>query len=260
MKIYCINLDRHPLRWERMQRNLQGMAFERIPAVDGKTLAGSECRDPSQPTGADKMTYCELACFYSHRLTWTRFLAGREPFGCVLEDDMFLSPDFPKFISNPSWIPPGCQLVKIETACEKVMLSRVEVGASDRVLTALHSLHPGTGAYILSRRGAEILLAETTRPCLPVDLTIFDTDILRRHGPLLQLVPALCVQGHHLPGGIVFGEMQSSIQPKPVKRHKPLLRRIRLEACRPFQQWRTAVGRVAYQLCARARRQIVPYA
>jgi glycosyl transferase family 25 len=245
---------------ERMRRCLHGLAFERIPAVDGKTLGGPDRRDVSRPVGADNITRYELACVRSHRVAWSRFLAKGEPYCCVLEDDVYLSPDFPKFVSDTSWIPSRCDLVKIETYCEKVMLSRHTIDALDRVLTELRSLHQGTGAYILSRRGAEMLLAETVRPGLPLDLVIFDTDILQRHGPLLQLIPALCVQDRHIPGGIVFEEMQSSIQPKPIKLPKPLLKRIRLEVCRPFQQLHTAAGHIVFQLRAKARRMVVPYA
>lgn len=260
MKVYCINLDRHPLRMERMRGCLQGLAFERIPAVDGKTLGGPECRDVSRPIGADNISRYELACVQSHRLAWSRFLAGGEPYCCVLEDDVCLSPDFPKFVSDSSWIPSRCDLVKIETYCEKVMLSRTVVGALDRTLTELRSLHQGCGAYILSRRRAERLLAETASPGLPLDLLMFDTDVHPRHGPRLQLTPALCVQVKHIPGGIVFEEMQSSIQPKPIKLPKPLLMRIRLEARRPFRQLYAAAGHMAFQWRANARYRVVPYA
>ena len=35
MKIYLINLDRHPDRLAHMRKQLDGVAFERISAVDG---------------------------------------------------------------------------------------------------------------------------------------------------------------------------------------------------------------------------------
>ena len=35
MKIYLINLDRHPERLAHMRKQLNGVAFERISAVDG---------------------------------------------------------------------------------------------------------------------------------------------------------------------------------------------------------------------------------
>ena len=245
---------------ERMRRCLQGLAFERIPAVDGKSLEGLECRDGSRPIGADNMTRYELACVRSHCVAWSRFLAGGEPYVCVLEDDVFLSPDFPKFVGDTSWIPSGCDLVKIETYCEKVMLSRTAVGALDRTLAELRSLHRGCGAYILSRRGAERLLAETSRRRLPLDFVMFDPDIYQQPGPLLQLLPALCVQVHHTPRGIVFDELHSSIQPIPVKLPKTLAKRIRLEVCRPFQQLYAAAGHLALQWRAKARYRVVPYA
>jgi len=260
MNIFCINLDRHPMRMERMRRCLQGLAFERVPAVDGKMLAGPERRDESRPIGADVITRYELACVLSHRVAWSRFLAGGEPYCCVLEDDVILSPDFPKFVTDASWIPPGCDLVKIETCCQKTMLSRTMIGALDRMLTELRSVHLGTGAYILSRRGAEKLLAEPQRPDLPLDFVIFGTDILQRQARLLQLIPALCVQVRHIPGGIIFEEMQSSIQAKPIKMPKPLLKRIRLEVCRPFQQLHAAAGHMAFQLRMKTRHMVVPYA
>ncbi len=247
-----------------MQSSLQGLSYERIPAVDGKKLAGLEHRDALRPIGADNLTRYELACFQSHRAAWSRFLASGEPFGCVLEDDVCLSPDFSKFITDVSWIPAGSDLVKIETYCEQVLLYHAKIGALDRILMELRSLHRGTSAYILSRRGAEILLAQTSRPSLPVDLAVFGTDILRRHGPLLQLVPALSVQAHYIPRGIIFEEMQSSILMEPVEPPKSppksLLKRIRLETCRPFRQLQTATGRLFSQLRARARHRIVPYA
>ena len=260
MKVYLINLDRHKQRLQRMEQLLQGVAFERVPAVDGKTLAGLERRDAARPIGADNLTRYELACFQSHRAAWSRLFASGEPFGCVLEDDLLLSPDFPKFIADASWIPAETNLVKIETFCEQVLLSSTKVGALDRILMELCSQHLGAGAYILSRRGAEILLAETCRPSLPVDVVVFGTDVLRQHGPLRQLVPALSVQTQHIPGEIIFEEMQSSIQIAPIKLPKSPLERIRLEVCRPFRQLQSAVRHLFAQLRARARHGMVPYA
>jgi len=260
MKIYCINLDRHPHRMERMRRCLQGLKFERIPAVDGKTLCGLERRDASRPMGAGNITRYELGCILSHRRAWSRFLADGGDYSCLLEDDVVLSPDFSKFISDASWIPSRCDVVKIETYCEKVMLSRTGVGALDRVLSELRSPHLGTGAYILSRGGAEMMLAETANPVLPLDLAIFGSDFLERHGPLFQLSPALCVQARHIQAGIAFEEMQSSIQPKPLKLPKTLRQRIRLEVCRPFRQLHAAAGQIICQCRANARLRAVPYA
>jgi GR25 family glycosyltransferase involved in LPS biosynthesis len=41
MKIYLINLDRHPERLAHMRKQLDGVAFERISAVDGSARAAT---------------------------------------------------------------------------------------------------------------------------------------------------------------------------------------------------------------------------
>lgn len=57
----------------------------------------------------------EKACFLSHRKALETILAGTEPYGCVLEDDVLLNRDFPDFVRDKAWIPPAANLIKIET-------------------------------------------------------------------------------------------------------------------------------------------------
>ena len=84
MTIYLINLDRHPERLAHMREQLDGVAFERISAVDGST----------RPATIEGLTRFELACLESHRTAWRRFLGSDESFGCFLEDDVHLQPGF----------------------------------------------------------------------------------------------------------------------------------------------------------------------
>ena len=58
MKIYLINLDRHPERLAHMRTQLNGIEFERISAVDGSN-------DPPTTKGLSRF---ELACLASHRI------------------------------------------------------------------------------------------------------------------------------------------------------------------------------------------------
>jgi glycosyl transferase family 25 len=105
MQIYLINLDRHSQRLQRMTSLLEGLPFQRIAAVDGRTVAGSEQRDRSRPTGRENLSRYDQACTLSHQCAWREFLAGTEKYVCVLEDDIHVSPDFSKFINDESWIP-----------------------------------------------------------------------------------------------------------------------------------------------------------
>ncbi len=51
MKIYLINLDRHPERLAHMRKQLNGVAFERISAVDGSKRSADDERPYPFRTG-----------------------------------------------------------------------------------------------------------------------------------------------------------------------------------------------------------------
>jgi glycosyl transferase family 25 len=174
MQIYLINLDRHPLRLQRMANLLHGLPFKRIAAVDGRMVAGPEQRDGSRPSGGENLSRYEKACALSHRAAWQEFLAGQETYACILEDDIFIGPDFSRFIQDESWIPANCDLMKIETNNHKVFVARAKTKCLDRTASALLSLHFGTAAYIVSRRGAAALLERTTVMDRTCDRLVFD--------------------------------------------------------------------------------------
>lgn len=260
MRVYYINLERHARRRERMEHLLAALTYERVHAVDGKTLTGPEVRDRTRPLGPDNLTRYELACLLSHRQAWVDFLAEGDAYACILEDDVVLSPDFSRFIQDAAWIPTGCDVVKIETFCERIMLARHENAAVDRKLAGLLTFHQGSAGYILSRRGAERLMVSTERPALPVDLVLFDTDLLQQRGLVSQLIPGLCIQSHRVSDGPVLDELVSSIQqPPPDKMPKPWNERIMAELTRPFRQLRTLVVRLLFQQRHRARQHVVPF-
>jgi glycosyl transferase family 25 len=271
LQIFVINLDRHPMRWQRMAGLLQGLAFKRIPAVDGKTLDGPELNDLSRPRCYETVSRYHRACGLSHRAAWQEFLASGELYGCVFEDDVFLSPDFPRFISDETWIPPSCDLFKIETTLQPVFVSRKNITCLDRMAAALCSLHCGAGGYIISRRGAQALLSATSRPARAIDCIMYDKAGLRQLHPVYQLFPALCVQASQRPDGMVFPEMASSIQlnvppklqPEIIPGSKTRLEKIKREIFRPFLKMKTSAqsaGRPALDRLRGVRRVRVPFA
>ncbi|MEI9864980.1 MAG: glycosyltransferase family 25 protein [Limisphaerales bacterium] len=212
MRIYVINLDRHSLRWDRLKELLQGLDFQRIAAVDGKTIDGPELRDRSIPLCHEALSRYERACVLSHRAAWLEFLAGKDPYCCILEDDVIISPDFTRFIKRENWIPKRCEVLKIETCTTEFYFSRKTIACLDRRLVVPHSLHLGCAAYIISRRSAQILLEETVRPDRPIDRIMFDETGLQKLRPVYQLFPALCIQANRYQGGILFPELDSSIE------------------------------------------------
>ena len=204
-----------------MKNLLPDLAVRRVAAVDGKMLTGPEANDLSRPPSPETLSRYNRGCVLSHRQAMQEFLAGGESHGCVLEDDVFISPDFFHLVKKTDWIPKGCHLVKLETTRQEVTIARRGIACGDRHLFRLRSLHFGTAAYIISRRGAERLLEMTQRPDRSIDRILFEPAGLKNMGPVYQLVPAPCIQAGHHPGGIIFPELKSSIQPQPSKPATP---------------------------------------
>jgi GR25 family glycosyltransferase involved in LPS biosynthesis len=188
MKIYLINLDRHPERLAHMRNQLDGVAFERISAVDGSN-------DPPTTKGLSRF---ERACLESHKFAWRQFLNGSEGSACFLEDDVHIWPDFAALTASGSWIPADAHSVKLDTYLQRVGLGDKRVVIGGRQIARLYSRHHSSAAYILTRSGAARYLELTASPSLPADYTLFPNRPLRLGLRIYQLCPAVALQDHLL--------------------------------------------------------------
>jgi glycosyl transferase family 25 len=188
MKIYLINLDRHPERLAHMRNQLDGVRFERISAVDGSN-------DPPTTKGLSRF---ELACLESHKFAWRQFLKGSEGSACFLEDDVHIWPDFATLTASDSWIPSDAHSVKLDTYLQRVGLGDKRVAIGGRQIARLYSRHHSSAAYILTRNGAARYLELTASPSLPADYTLFPNHPLRLGLRIYQLCPAVALQDHLL--------------------------------------------------------------
>jgi glycosyl transferase, family 25 len=186
MKIYLINLDRHPDRLAHMSEQLSGIAFERVAAVDGTN-------NPPVPKGLSRF---EMACLESHKAVWRTLLAGPDRQVCVLEDDLHIWPDFPALIGDESWIPADAHAVKLDTYFQKVKLGDLRAAFPGRQLARLYTRHQSSAAYLVTRAGAARYLELTANPRLPADYAIFPTNPRRFGLRIYQLTPAIAVQDH----------------------------------------------------------------
>jgi glycosyl transferase family 25 len=254
VRIYYINLDRHPERRAHMEDALRGLDSERVAAIDA--------RDWPQPYSG--ISRFERACLQSHRLAWTRFLQSPEPFGCFMEDDVHLSPDFPGFVGDSGWIPPDAHAVKLDTFFNAVMLDHRVIDLGARRLALLHTRHESCAGYVLSRQGAAAFLAATENPTLPVDYVVFPENPLRKKLRLYQLAPAVVIQDSlylkHYGKGENFESSIQRLEPKtPVHRRKKLLRVLTREGGRLFRQpakFATYVYRTSF---LRLKPEIIPF-
>ena len=102
MNIYYINLERSPLRRERLEKclNLYSLSFTRIDAVDAKTLSdesAAQFYDPKINSHGyfSTLKKSEIACFLSHRKALRQFLdESDDDFALIFEDDV-------EFIDDP---------------------------------------------------------------------------------------------------------------------------------------------------------------
>ena len=121
--IYIINLKRTPERRLNMQRQLDafGLNYQFIDAIDKLELHSKEYRtQTAHQIGIDEsqMEHLynkpgigkgELAGKLSHIKAYNLMIRNETPLACILEDDGYLRPAFPKILNNlkpfrePSW-------------------------------------------------------------------------------------------------------------------------------------------------------------
>lgn len=225
MKIYLINLDRHPERLAHMRNQLDGVAFERISAVDGSN-------DPPTTKGLSRF---ELACLESHKTAWRQFLNGPEAHACFLEDDLHIWPGLAALTESGSWIPPDAHSVKLDTYLQMVELGDKRVAIGGRKIARLYSRHHSSAAYILTREGAPRYLELTASALLPADYTLFPNHPRRLGLHIYQLSPAIAIQDHLLEpdqGAQAFATTMAAADRYAKLRHASTLEKLGREGVR----------------------------
>jgi glycosyl transferase family 25 len=188
MRVFVINLDRHPERLAHMRGQLRGIAFERISAVDGT----------KSPPAQKGLTRFELACLASHQDAWRQFLDGSQGYACFLEDDLHIRPDFEMLIGDEAWIPSDAHSVKLDTYLQSVKLGEARPAPRGREVARLYTRHESSAAYLLSREGAKKYLELTATPMLPADYSLFPKNPRKLGLRIYQLTPAISIQDHLL--------------------------------------------------------------
>jgi glycosyl transferase family 25 len=102
--IYVINLDRAADRLAALTQrmNRAGLAFRRVPAVDGKELTEAEIAKAVAPDQIRRfkraLSRSEIACYMSHIATWRLTASGDAPAAFVFEDDVDFLDDAPALL------------------------------------------------------------------------------------------------------------------------------------------------------------------
>jgi glycosyl transferase, family 25 len=251
MKIYLINLDRHQDRLEHMRRQLNGLAFERIPAVDGSN-------DPPTTRGLSRF---ELACLESHKIAWRQFLNSPEDHACFLEDDVHIWPGFAALVGEEAWIPKDAHSVKLDTYLQKVELGERRVAIGARQVARLYTRHQSSAAYILTREGAARYVDLTTDASLPADYALFPSNPRRLGLRIYQLSPAIAIQDHLLPpeeGAQAFATAMAGNEKSAARQPSSTLLKLGRESGRLASQFAGLVEWTYRKAFLRAERTTVP--
>jgi glycosyl transferase family 25 len=198
MRVLAINLDRSPDRLAEFRAEAArcDLAFERLPAVDGRALPGADLAgliDPAfrfQPVGRG-----EVGIFLSHRQAWRIAAAGPDRWTAVMEDDVRLADDIPALLAAIEEIDPDAGIIRLETTQRRVLIDDEAVPLTPgRALHRMRSWHGGTAAYAIHHNCAADLLARSERISDPLDQWLFNP---------LSPVSATLTIGQVVPGAAV---------------------------------------------------------
>jgi glycosyl transferase family 25 len=206
MKAYVINLDRSPERLAHFsdQATRAGLAFERLPAVDGRKLDAAERERAISPHFQfQPLNPGEVGIFMSQRAAWQRLVDSGEPMAAVFEDDVVLSAQAGRLLEALSQAGWQADVVKLETTQRPVVLGTPETNLdATHALRPLRSWHGGAAGYVLTRACARRLLDATWPLADPVDQVLFNPmSRICASLNVLQLSPGLCIQKNLLERG-----------------------------------------------------------
>ncbi|MFM8575177.1 MAG: glycosyltransferase family 25 protein [Limnohabitans sp.] len=169
-----INLDRSPLRLERMAQQLKDISWpwQRLPAVDGNKLSMDDSSlidvDSFRRKHGKMPLPGELGCYLSHVQAMRSFLDTDKDFVLIMEDDLRIGPDLPAVVDA---------LLAQASQWDMVMLSGIHSASKLplRTLTGKYRLavslirYAGASCYLVNRHAATVYVDGLLPMSLPYD-------------------------------------------------------------------------------------------
>lgn len=175
-KIFVINLDESKDRWLDSQKQLTGIKFERVQAVDGGALdVIQKHKHFSHRLNRQQyhkvLTTGEIGCYLSHRKVWEKIVDDNLDFAIVLEDDFILNAELATLINNITQISDPWHCIKLaEYPVKRKVIVAKPVGLSH--LVSYDKVPARTCAQAISLPGAKRLLSMSEEFGRPVDIDL----------------------------------------------------------------------------------------
>jgi GR25 family glycosyltransferase involved in LPS biosynthesis len=167
-RVQLINLerDRERLRWMEKQFEKIGVSFTRFEAITPETIPSEiMARFTSRPTPYLKPN--EQAVFASHLFLLTQIAEhGEDGWYVICEDDLEISPAFSDLIQCSEWTN-EFDILRLN-GIPKAPTITVNQYKNWKIIRYLR-VPNGTGAYAITRTGAQKLLANAWELDMPVD-------------------------------------------------------------------------------------------
>ncbi len=178
MHIVVINLDRQTERWTCIapQFAALGLPVSRLPAIDGNRL-GAPAIGRLYSGALNRAQYHkplrpgEIGCYASHIAAWQKLLASPAQRLAVFEDDVDLDGALPQVLAAIDRTRASFDLVKLVGRPREKPAARLALHGPWELVG--YQRVPGlTSGYVISRRGAEKLLAGRVPFGRPVDVDL----------------------------------------------------------------------------------------
>lgn len=172
--VYLINLERSSQRYSDSKTALDkvNIKFEKITAVDGHTIDRDKLSisiDSDYSRYHKKLSNTEIGCFLSHIECWKRLLQSDAKFALILEDDLFIKGKVVDALAEIKNIATDWDCIKlIEQPIKRRSLHIENTG--DFQLVTYDKIPSRTGAYVLSKSGAQKMLKKCNSIGRPIDI------------------------------------------------------------------------------------------
>jgi glycosyl transferase, family 25 len=177
--IYVVNLARDTDRrqWIASELAKLGLTAQFVPAVLGKSLSELE-RQQLYSDSANResfhsgLTPGEIGCYASHIKIWQTLLASESNWALVLEDDMKIAPSLNALLRDVRMQLNAQHWDMIKLIGRSSEAVRAQTALGEHQLVRYRRVPSLTGAYLLSRAGAEKLLRTRVPFARPVDVDL----------------------------------------------------------------------------------------
>ena len=204
--IFVINLDRSKERLERIRTELNNikLPFERISAIDGKTLNNKKiatyyAKDLNRKYYYAPLKAGQIGCYISHIKACHKILEEGLDYGIIIEDDIAINNGF-------EFIPAALESINIKWNYIKLIAPFKKKKITERIplkanrlpleckirfeLIRWNKVPTGTQAYAITRKGAEEFILKRSKFFRPIDVDLqyeWETNL-----DIIGLTPELC--------------------------------------------------------------------